>query len=329
VAKEKFIIVVGASAGGSMVLPELLRQIHSEMHVAVFVVLHLSKRSIGDLLVKRLQKSTDMKCEIPANGTDVEAGCVYIAKPDHHLMVRDNRILIGKGAMENRYRPSVDALFRSAAVEYNSRAIGIILSGLLEDGVAGMQAIKRCGGSCIVQMPEEAKYADMPLSVLRNLHPDYTISVEEMGRAIAKIMKKPRKKEKVPLDLAREAQIAASVNIGIDALDDVSTHSLYSCPDCGGGLWEFKSNGISHYRCHVGHAFTEDGLLGAMESSTESALWMALRIIEERKNLLKNIAANGKSKGMRQTPRHYEKRIHELDTQIRQLRKVLFDTEQD
>src|SRR5688572_12763233 len=174
--KGRFIVVVGASAGGTAVLPQLLSQFTSDMNMAVFVVVHLSKRSIGDILADRLQQHTQLTCKIPDHNEAIKTRYVYIAMPDHHMMIRDNKILLGKGPMENRYRPSIDALFRSAAVHHNSNTIGIILSGLLEDGALGMMAIKRSGGSCIVQLPEEAKYPDMPLSVLQNLKADYTVS---------------------------------------------------------------------------------------------------------------------------------------------------------
>jgi two-component system, chemotaxis family, protein-glutamate methylesterase/glutaminase len=328
--KAQFIIVIGASAGGSIVLPELIMQLDSHANISVFVVLHFSKRAIGDLLVKRIQKYSSLKCRIPAHQEAVTAGHIYIAKPDHHLLLKDDRILLGKGPMENRYRPSIDALFRSAAVQYGSRVIGIILSGMLEDGASGMQAIKRCGGHCIVQAPEDARYPDMPLSVLRNLKPDYSIPVGQMGNAISEIVKKAKpRKIKPPKDIVREAEISESVNVGMNALKDVSTPSLYSCPDCGGGLWEFKSNGITRYRCHVGHAYTEENLLGSMESSTESALWTALRIIEERKNLLKNIESKERGNGKKESGQHYQKRIRELESQIGHLKKVLFDTARD
>lgn len=210
-----------------------------------------------------------------------------------------------------------------------SYVIGIILSGLLEDGASGMMAIRRSGGVCIIQRPEEAKYPDMPLSVTRHLKPDFSIPVEEMGKAISDISSKARRKSKILVDLVVEARIAENVSIGINNLQEIGTNSLYSCPDCGGGLWKIKSNGEKNYRCHVGHAYTEDGLLTAMEGTTETALWTALRIIEERRNLLAGIAAKEKQSGRKTLLGQYTKRIHELEKQIEQLKKVLFSTEQN
>jgi two-component system chemotaxis response regulator CheB len=325
-AKRRFIVVVGASAGGSVALTEFFDSLTPDLNIAVFVVLHLTKRSIGDLLVARLQKHTTFTCKIPHHKEKIKTGHIYVAPPDHHMMLKSDEILLGRGPMENRYRPSIDALFRSAAVAYNSSVIGIVLSGLLEDGASGMMAIKRSGGVCIIQQPEEAKYPDMPLAVTRHLKPDFSIPVEKMGNAIKVTSAKPRKKGKVPEELIIEARIAESVHIGIDDLKDIGTHSVYSCPDCGGGLWEIKSNGETNYRCHVGHAFTEGGLLNAMESTTESALWTALRIIEERRNLLAGIAAKANRVKGPNMQRQYKQRIAELEKHIDQLKKVLFET---
>jgi two-component system chemotaxis response regulator CheB len=150
---KKFIVVVGTSAGGSILLPALFKQFMDEMNLTVLVVMHLSKRSIGELLVNRLQESTSYTCKIPAQGEIVKTKHIYLSKPDHHLMIKGNKILLGSGPMENRYRPSIDALFRSAAASHGSNVIGIILTGLLEDGAAGMLAIRKAGGTCIIQDP--------------------------------------------------------------------------------------------------------------------------------------------------------------------------------
>ena len=324
-AKRNFIVVIGASAGGAIVLPDLLRQLTPDMNIAVFIVLHLSKREVGSLLVERLQKHTMLKCKLPRHRESIKSGHIYVARPNHHMMLKGEKILIGKGPMENRYRPSIDALFRSAAVEFDSFVIGIILSGLLEDGAAGMMAIRRSGGTCIIQEPDEAKYADMPLAVARHLKPDFSIPVKQMGKAISESLTKPTQKTEIPDELIKEAQIAERVHIGIDQVSEIGTHSLYSCPDCGGGLWEINSKGERSYRCHVGHAFTEHALLGAMETTTETALWTALRIIEERKNLLERIAA--KEKQTKNLTQHYKERIVELEKQTEEIKKVLFDTQ--
>jgi two-component system chemotaxis response regulator CheB len=325
----KFVVVIGASAGGAAILSQVLNQFTSSMPIAVFIAMHVSKASIGEMLVRRLQKYTSFKCKIPATNELIKSEHVYFARPDHHLMLKKNKIILGKGPHENRYRPSIDALFRSAAAEYGNKAIGIILSGMLEDGASGMLSIKRAGGSCIVQDPEEAQFPDMPKAVLKYLKPDYKIATSEVGAAISAIISRPKKKSgknKIPKDIIKEAQIAEQVNIRIDELKELGKQSLYSCPDCGGGLWEIESSGSTRYRCHTGHAYSENGLLSSMEVTTEAALWTALRILEERRNLLKTLSEKKRKNGSPTVADGYRKRIKELELQIKNLRTVLFST---
>jgi two-component system chemotaxis response regulator CheB len=325
--KDKIILVIGTSAGGTAILPELIRQLNGDMKLSVLVVLHLSKASIGELLVNRLQKFTSYKCKMPEHGEILEEEHIYIARPDHHLMVKENKILLGRGPMENRYRPSIDALFRSAAVAFPAKAIGVILTGMLEDGAAGMDAIKKSGGICIIQDPEEAKYPDMPQAVLSVLQPDFSVPVSEMGTAIKESMTllKKRKKGKVPADILKEAEIAERVNVGIEQVEDLGVKSPISCPECGGGLWEINDdNGFSRYRCHVGHAFSEEGLITGMEASTESTLWIALRMIEERKNLLRQIAEKESRKGKGKLANTYLTRSAEMEAHAQKIKDLLF-----
>ncbi|RYD86885.1 MAG: chemotaxis protein CheB, partial [Sphingobacteriales bacterium] len=162
----RFIVVVGASAGGLHSLVELAAQLKEDLPVAVLAVLHLSKVTFSDVLATRLQQVSSFVCKIAEDGEPIRAGHFYLAPPDVHLLVNaESRVLLGHGAAENRWRPSIDILFRAAAAAYNSRVIGIILSGMLQDGTAGMDAIRRSGGTLIVQDPAEAEFPDMPLSV--------------------------------------------------------------------------------------------------------------------------------------------------------------------
>ena len=168
-SNPKFVIVVGTSAGGMSALSELVGQLKSGMDAAVFVVMHLSRTSISDFLMHRLQPLTQLKCEIATEGAPIKKNHIYIASPNLHLLVKKGSIILGRGPQENRWRPSIDVLFRSAAAAYSTRAIGVVLTGLLDDGTTGMLTIKRSGGTCIVQDPNEAEYPDMPLSVLNNM----------------------------------------------------------------------------------------------------------------------------------------------------------------
>ena len=171
------IIVIGTSAGGLNALSELVSQLKKEWDAAYFVVLHLSRKGISDFLVHQLQQYTTLPCQLGNNDQDIEKGHIYIAIPNFHLLIKKGKVRLGNGPTENRWRPSIDVLFRSAAASYNSHVTGIILTGLLDDGTSGMWAINRTGGTLVVQDPNEAEYPDMPLAVLNRMEADYCITL--------------------------------------------------------------------------------------------------------------------------------------------------------
>ena len=185
-----FTVCIGASAGGLNAVSEVISQLPTNLNAAVFIVLHLSKAAIGEILVARIKGVTIMPCEIAKDGAAIKPGHIYIAPPDAHLLIKKDRIVIGHGPTENRFRPSIDVLFRSAAVNNGVRTIGVVMTGFLNDGTSGMWAIKKSGGHCIVQDPNEAEYPDMPLSVLEAMEVDHCVSLKEMGRIIAEITAK-------------------------------------------------------------------------------------------------------------------------------------------
>src|SRR5665213_1000295 len=238
--QPKFVIVVGASAGGMKALSEFAGQLKSGMDAAVFVVMHLSRTSISDFLMLQVQKFTQLPCEVAIDGASIEAGHVYIGPPNAHLLVKKGSILLGRGPEENRWRPSIDVLFRSAAAAYSTKTIGIVLTGLLDDGTTGMDAIKRSGGTCIVQDPNEAEYPDMPLSVLNTMEVDYCIPLSKMGDIIFDITQTDPEEKPAPRDVIIESDIAERVVVDFDNVAALGEKSIFACPDCGGGLWYIK-----------------------------------------------------------------------------------------
>lgn len=325
----KFVIVVGASAGGLKALSEFVGQLETTMDAAVFVVMHLSRTSISDFLMLQVQKFTQLPCEVATDGAAIEAGHVYIAPPNAHLLVKKGCILLGRGPEENRWRPSIDVLFRSAAAAYNTRAIGVILTGLLDDGTTGMLAIKRSGGTCIVQDPNEAEFPDMPLSVLNNMEVDYSISLAAMGEVIAGITQTNPEEKPAPEDVIIESEIAERVVVDYDNVRQLGEKSIYACPDCGGGLWKMnkKDDGIERvdrYRCHIGHSYSEKDLVIKQGEIFESTLWAALRIMEERKTLLKKMEADNTKRGFSKFAKSYQEKADEIQTHVDKMKEVLF-----
>ncbi|MGZ5304638.1 MAG: chemotaxis protein CheB, partial [Bacteroidia bacterium] len=258
VKHPKFIVVIGASAGGLNALVEMVQTLQKGLNVAYCIVLHLSRKGIGDFVVHRLSQVTTMPCHLAVNGATIKTDNIYIARPNQHMLIKDNHFILGGGPEENRYRPSSDVLFRSVAVAYSSYCVGIILSGLLDDGTSGMWAIKRSGGTCIVQDPNQAEYPDMPLSVINNMGVDHVAALEEIGALIAEILRnKKGKKKPVPKEVIAESKIAETTAVSIESIEKLADTSVFACPDCGGNLWSMKDDIIKRYRCHIGHAYSE------------------------------------------------------------------------
>ena len=323
----KFIAVIGASAGGLDALTEMVRHFQKGLDLAYCIVLHLSRKGIGDFVVHQLSKATDMHCALVKDGAPIEKDTIYVARPNQHMLLKDNKFLLGAGPEENRYRPSVDVLFRSAAVAYSSHTIGIILSGLLDDGTSGMWAIKRSGGTCIVQDPEEAEYPDMPLSVINNMVVDHVAALAEMGSLIAAAVKiKKGRKAAVPADVILESKIAEQTAVGIDDVRKLDVvQSIFACPDCGGGLWEARNDIIKRYRCHIGHAYTERDLVLKQAEAAGTTLWVALRMMEERKHLLKKMEVDYKKKGYKTLSANNVEKQGEMGRHIETLKNILAD----
>jgi len=323
-SSPKFIIVIGASAGGINASRELITQLSGNIEAAVFIILHLSGKAISDILVQRLQSYTSLTCKIARNGEPIRKGTLYVAPSDYHMLVQKGQVVIGQGPAENRWRPSIDVLFRSAAAAYSTRVIGIILTGMLNDGASGMHAIKRSGGTCIVQDPNKAEFPDMPLSVLNNQEVDYCVELSRMGPLLKKLMQRTVEEKEAPADVLAEAELAERTSTNIGKVRDLGTRSIYVCPDCGGGLWQMKEDSVDRYRCHVGHAYTEKDLFVKQGESLENTLWVALRMMEERSVLLEKMANDERKKGLNSLAAAKDERRADLQQHIDKLKEILF-----
>jgi two-component system, chemotaxis family, protein-glutamate methylesterase/glutaminase len=322
----KFIVVIGASAGGLNALIELVSNLSADLDTCYCVVQHLSRKGIGDFVVHRLSQYTSMPCSLAVNGQALERNHIYIARPNQHLLVKDDKIILGAGPEENRFRPSIDVLFRSAAVAYSSYAIGIILSGLLDDGTSGMWAIKRCGGACIVQDPNQAEFPEMSLSVINNMDVDHVTQLADIGPLIQDIIENNKgEKGTVPNEVMLESQIAENTAVGIDDVRKISEQSIFACPDCGGGLWSIKDDIIVRYRCHIGHAYSQTDLVIKQAQAAGTTLWASLRMMEERKHMLRKMEIDNKSRGLVHWAEANVEKQSEIEGHIRKLKEILSD----
>lgn len=290
------IVVVGASAGGVEALAEFAGLLPADLPAAVLVVLHMPAYG-HSVLPDILGRRGLLPAKHAVDGEPVETGRIYVAPPDHHLLVRNGRILLTRGPAENNHRPAIDTLFRAAARAYGTRTVGIVLTGTLDDGTAGLQSIKSCGGMALVQDPKEAMFTGMPLSAIENVavdgiqtiaglaqtvtrlagsieHSSYAASTQGMGEQAAQ-------KETLVTPQLDEDVAVAEMNLG--RLDDRTEGkpSGFSCPDCHGVLWEISEGELVRYRCRVGHAYSPQSLLASQSANLEEALWTALRALEE------------------------------------------------
>ena len=318
------LIVIGTSAGGMPALVQLVAQLPASLPAAVLVVQHFAPTSNGQHLVDRLARHTALTCRLPEHGSPLEAGTLYLAPPDRHLLAKDGtqaHVLVTTGPRENNYRPAVDALFRSAAVAYGPGVVGVVLTGMLHDGTAGLEFIKRCGGVAVVQDPADAEYPSMPETALRAVDVDFVVPLALMGALLEEITRGvvPEANGRIPEDLKLEAAIAERVVGTTEAVARLGHQVPLTCPDCGGTLWEMSHGQVRRYRCHTGHAFTAAGLLDRGQRELEETLWVALRMLEERKNLLLSMAARGEGA----FPAAPDARIEDLKKHVNRLREFL------
>ena len=320
------LVVIGASAGGMQALTKLVAQFPKDFPAAVFIVNHMSAANTGEVLVRAFNENGSLACEQARDGQAFISGHIYLAPPDQHIMIVKGKILVTKGARENRSRPAIDTLFRSSAVAYGNRVIGIILTGYLDDGTSGMMAIKRCGGICIAQDPADASYPDMPQSVIANVGVDHCLPIAKMGALLSRLMlKKLPKRIKTPKDLVIEAKIAQRVLSDLPSVEALGGQVPFNCPDCGGVLWQMAHGKVLRYRCHTGHAFTSSVLLAQQTAKIEETLWVALRMFEERQNLLVTMSKRRGGKPLSSiSQRAQDSQIH-----IDRIRAMLKATDKD
>jgi two-component system chemotaxis response regulator CheB len=329
-AKLKRIIVFGASAGGIPAISTVISGLPADLDAAVFVVLHVSSRSSAANLARIFQKHTGLICKPGTDGELILPGHLYIASPNYHMMLKDGRVRTNQGTRENKYRPSIDVLFRSAAVAYGVQVVGVVLTGLLEDGTSGMSAIKRCGGICIVQEPEDAEYSDMPQSVLNKIRVDHQVPLTGMSDLLKIILREALPEPvPVPRELQVEAEITENMMTTINDLKKIGDKSDFVCPDCGGSLYAVKNDPVPRYRCHTGHVYTENTLYDVQGLHLEESVWVSIRMLEERYNMLQLMATHSREANMGELAASQVDRASEMEKHIERLKIVLAKLTQD
>jgi len=317
------IIVIGGSSGATAPLKRILADLHPDVPAAVFIVLHIPAQGLG-ILSTVAAATSRLPVHQAVDGMKFERGHVYLGAPDHHLLLSGDHIQLGRGPRENMVRPAIDALFRSAALHHGPRVIGVVLSGLLSDGAAGLNAIKRCGGTVVVQDPAEAIAAEMPKRALEATMADLCVTAARLGDVLSELAREPPGAV-LPIapDIRLEVEIAAGERIGSAPLADIADPAALTCPSCGGVLSEVREARPARFRCQVGHAYTADALAKEQEGQVDEALRVALRIIEERAELVHRMAADGRRSGRSAVAEMYALRAAEYREYADMIRRVV------
>lgn len=315
------LVVVGASAGGVEALREFAAGLPADLSAAVLVVLHLPAGGVS-ALAPILHRSGPLPATAAEHGAPLLAGHIYTAVPDRHLLVAGSRVELSRGPTENGHRPAVDALFRSAALTWGPRAVGVVLSGTLDDGAAGLVAIKSRGGLAIVQDPEEALYRGMPESAQATAAVDHVLGAGDMGAVLTKSLRERVVPETPP---SRLDEVEARVEAGIDetGIVPVTEPSGLTCPDCQGVLFTVEAD--RRFRCRVGHAWTAKALVEQQDVELEKALWTALRALEEKRHLADQMSVDATAHGHDALARRYADHAREADGAVGVLRRLLLD----
>lgn len=315
------VIVIGGSAGALESVRILLASLPSGLPAAVFVVLHLGSTSYLTSILDKVAALPVMSAE---SGVAFEHGKIYVGIPGVHLLLHDSHILLRRGPRENFSRPAIDSLFRSAAASLGSRVIGIVLSGSLSDGTAGLRAIKRCGGLAIVQQPDDALVPYMPLSALRHVDVDYVRPAAEMGSLLARLTCEPAgPSPDVPIGIRLEAAIAAQELADMRVDDMLGKISPFTCPECHGALWEIADGSMLRFRCHVGHGFTADAVLSAQGEEIERTLGRLQRTHQERAVLARKMADQERIGERHNLADQLERRAHEYEEDAQLVRELM------
>jgi two-component system chemotaxis response regulator CheB len=320
VIAHRGVIVIGASAGGVGSLQKVMAGLPADLPAAIFVTLHLPE-SVRSALPQILTRAGRIEAVHAEDGLAIRAGRIYIAPPGFHLTLERTRMRVTRGAREHGHRPAIDPLFRSAALSFGSRVIGVILSGLLDDGTVGLFEVKRAGGIAVVQDPADTEWPSMPQSALRNVDVDHCLPADLLGPLLAKLVAAPPAPAQDPdPELAQELEL---LTMHEDEREHPGDPSPYSCPDCSGVLWETNDGDLLRFRCRVGHAYTSDTLTADQAVTVERALWTALRALEEQAGVKRRLGERAARQGRAATARQFESRAVELEQQARQVRDLL------
>jgi len=317
------LVVAGASAGGVEALRSLAASLPADFPAAILVTMHLSP-GVHSALPQILDRAGPLPAMSAVHGAPVTPGVIQVAPPDRHLLVDDGLVVLTKGPTESGHRPAINATFRSAAVAAGPRAVGVVLSGSLDDGALGLRSIVDRGGAAVIQDPADALYAGMPESALARVATEHVLPIGEIGPALDKLVRIPW--EPFPVAPASPGLLLED-RIAHDGvrLGTAEPAMGYTCPDCQGTLLEMAAESGVHgqYRCRVGHAWSAEALLGAQDAEFQRALWTALRSLDEKAALAGRLRGESVRRSHSLLAERYGSTAHECISAAQTLRRFL------
>ena len=317
------IIVVGTSSGGVEALRRIVAALPADLPAAMLVVMHRPPDS-PSLLAEILRSVSNLDVADADDGERIVPGRIYVAPPDRHLLIERERVRLTRGPKENRFRPAIDPLFRSAAYAYGPRAIGVVLTGNLDDGTAGLWAIKDCGGVAIVQDPQEASFPSMPSSALASVEVDYCLPLNEIAPTLATVSAQPvAGGAAVSENLEIETRIALEDNALEAGVMKLGKLSPFTCPECSGVLLQIEEGGNVRFRCHTGHAYSVNSLLDDVTESVEHNLWSTVRVLDELVLLLRHLDEHSKAQSNTATSARIAEQIGDVQRRTQLIRQAL------
>jgi two-component system, chemotaxis family, protein-glutamate methylesterase/glutaminase len=314
-------IVIGASTGGVSALLQVAAALPPDLPAVIGVVLHVG--SMPSILPQLLGARSALPAKHPEDGERLRPGTIYVAPPAHHMLFTEDAVRLSRGPRENHARPAIDPLFRSAALHWRECAIGVVLTGQLDDGTAGLKAIKECGGAAVVQDPADAVEPAMPTSALANVAVDHCVPVSAMAPLLLELLgRAAARRHLLSAPQATGEQAMFERRNVMENLSALAEPSTLTCPDCGGSLWELKDRKPLRYRCHTGHAFTAASLQAAQTDTAEYALWSGVRALQERELLLRRLATVADGTGDRSQAEAGRRAADRVRDQVEQLSRM-------
>lgn len=322
------IIVVGTSAGGVEALIKLVAGLPKDLPAAIFIVIHFPA-SGKSILPDILNREGPLHTAQAQDSEAIEYGRIYLAPPDYHLLVKHGYIRLVQGPKENSARPAVDPLFRTAAKAYKSRVVGVVLSGTLDDGTAGLIDVKKLGGVAVVQHPDDALFSGMPKSAIEHVNVDHILPVAKIAPILVRLAHELVVEEgDLTMSSSRDSEMEPDI-VELDGMalrnsGLIGTPSGLICPDCGGSLQQLHQRNLLQFRCRVGHAWSAQSLEVGQAKAQEEALWAAIRSLEERADLMSKMAASARDRKSNRSAERYEAQVQEAEQRADLIRQALF-----